>query len=318
MHETRHRRFAQYAWGVLAYTLVVVVWGAFVRASGSGAGCGRHWPLCNGEVIPPAPAVETLIELSHRVTSALIGLLIVALVWAAFRLYPQGHRVRWGAVLSLVFVVTEGLVGAALVLFRLVADDASLARTLSIALHLNNTFVLVACLALTAWWASGQKAPAGGAAPGVRAVLAALVLGTLVVSTAGAITALGDTLFRPETTGAALDAAFTGASHHLEKLRVYHPLLAVALGVALLAGVPFVQRRSAGAASRLGALVVGLYLLQVALGVWNIFLRAPIPLQLVHLFVADALWVALVLFACQSLATAPARAVAALDASPAA
>jgi len=54
--------FAKAAWGVLAYSILVILWGAYVRISFSGDGCGDHWPLCHGEVIPTAPSVKTLIE----------------------------------------------------------------------------------------------------------------------------------------------------------------------------------------------------------------------------------------------------------------
>jgi len=79
-------RFGKIAWGVLGYILLVILWGAFVRATGSGAGCGNHWPLCNGEVIPSSPEVETLIEFSHRLTSGIAFLAVVVLVVYAFRL----------------------------------------------------------------------------------------------------------------------------------------------------------------------------------------------------------------------------------------
>ena len=172
----RQRRFAGYAWGVLAYMVLVILWGAFVRATGSGAGCGSHWPLCNGEVVPQAPTVETLIELSHRLTSALAGFLVIGLVVWAFRAFPKGHLVRKGAVGSLVFVLTEGAIGAAIVLVEWVALDASMARTISITLHLNNTFILLGFLTLTAWWASGGRPPLRLAEQGrTGGVLGALV-----------------------------------------------------------------------------------------------------------------------------------------------
>lgn len=304
MPDARSLRFARYAWGVLAYTLLVILWGAFVRATGSGAGCGSHWPLCNGAVIPPSPQVKTLIELSHRVTSALVGFLIIGLVVWAFRAFPKGHRVRVGALLSLIFVITEGAIGAALVLFEWVGDDASLGRTLSIALHLNNTFILVAVLTLTAWWAMGHPAPRRSGLPTIRWLLLGLIFGTLLVSTMGAITALGDTLFRPEG-GIAISQTFDASAHHLQRLRVYHPLLAVVLGVVLIGGVLYVQRQ-VPAAQRLGQIVLALYLGQVALGVWNVFLKAPVWMQLVHLLAADLLWIALILFANQALATSTA------------
>ena len=109
--------FARFAWGVLAYNLAVILWGAYVRASGSGAGCGSHWPLCNGVVVPYAPRVETLIEFTHRIMSGLAFLLIIALMVSAFRLYIKGNPVRLGAGFSMLFMVSEALFGAGLVLF---------------------------------------------------------------------------------------------------------------------------------------------------------------------------------------------------------
>src|SRR5260370_13603682 len=136
--------FTRYAWGVLGWDLLVILWGAFVRATGSGAGCGRHWPLCNGEVVPRAPRVETLIELSHRLSSGgALVLTLVLLVWA-MRVHPRGHVVRRGAAATTAFMVAEALIGAALVLFELVAHDASMKRALSVTLHLGNTFLLLA------------------------------------------------------------------------------------------------------------------------------------------------------------------------------
>src|SRR5215471_17847276 len=109
-------RFAKYAWFALAFNLLVIVWGAYVRASGSGAGCGSHWPMCNGEVIPRTPNAAMLVEFTHRVTSGLISLLVVAqLIWA-LRLFPRRHRVRGAAIASTFFLLTEALLGAGLVL----------------------------------------------------------------------------------------------------------------------------------------------------------------------------------------------------------
>src|SRR5829696_8162535 len=113
-------RFAIYAWAVLAYNLLVILWGAYVRATGSGAGCGSHWPLCNGEVVPRAAAAQTLIEFTHRATSGLALLAVVALVAWVFQAFPRRHPARKGAASSLVLILTEAAVGAGLVLFELV------------------------------------------------------------------------------------------------------------------------------------------------------------------------------------------------------
>ena len=133
------------------------MWGAYVRATGSGAGCGNHWPLCNGEVFPRAPQVETIIEYSHRLSSGIALLLVLGLLIWGFRIFSQGHQVRIGASFSLIFIITEALVGAGLVFFEWVAKDASTGRVKSMSIHLINTFLLLASLTLTAWWASGGK-----------------------------------------------------------------------------------------------------------------------------------------------------------------
>ncbi len=188
-------RFARYAWGVLAFNLFVILWGAFVRASGSGAGCGSHWPLCNGEVIPPSPQLETIIEFTHRMTSGLSLLLVVGLLVWAFRAYPKGHPVRLGAVLAMIFIVTEALIGAVLVLFSWVAKNESIGRVISVALHQANTFLLLASLTLTAWWASGGK-PIRLKGQGIGLwALGFGLFGVLILGVSGAVNALGDTLF---------------------------------------------------------------------------------------------------------------------------
>src|ERR671937_2450642 len=144
------RPFRRFAWGVLIYNVAVIAWGALVRATGSGAGCGQHWPMCNGQVVPISPAMETAIEFTHRATSGIALVLVAALVVCARRAFPRGHAARRAAGFSALFIVTEALLGAGLVLFGWVAKDASAGRGFAMALHLANTFLLLASLALTA------------------------------------------------------------------------------------------------------------------------------------------------------------------------
>ena len=142
---------AKYAWFVLAYTVLVILWGAFVRATGSGAGCGSHWPTCNGEVIPRPETLETWIELSHRLTSAFLGILVIGLVIWAWRQHGVAHRVTKGAIWTLIFVIIEGAIGAGLVLLELVADNPSSARAIWMGGHLINTLILLAINTATAY-----------------------------------------------------------------------------------------------------------------------------------------------------------------------
>src|SRR4051812_26962188 len=184
----RSNGFAMYAWGVLAFNLGVILWGAYVRASGSGAGCGSHWPLCNGEVLPRSNSVQTLIEFTHRMTSGLSVLLIAGLIVFAYIRFPKKHLARPGALATGFFILTEAAVGAGLVLFELVAHNASVARALFISVHLLNTFLLLGALTLTAWWGSGGPAIYLRRQGWFLLVIGSAIITTLVVGISGAVT----------------------------------------------------------------------------------------------------------------------------------
>jgi len=309
-------RFARYGWAVLGYNLLVILWGAYVRASGSGAGCGAHWPLCNGEVIPRAPALETIIELTHRATSGVALLLVVGqLAWAR-RIAPRRGPLWWAAHTAMALMVTEALVGAGLVLFEMVAENASLARAWWLAAHLLNTFGLLAMLGLVPWLASRAGATRSTFGAVLRAVWQAagrergLLLvalgGTLLLGMTGAITALGDTLFPSRSLAEGFAQDVSPTAHLLVRLRVIHPTLAVAMAAVLLltAGV-CAARRPSIETRRFGLAVAALVLTQLLAGVVNLVLLAPTWMQLVHLLLADLLWLALVGLVATTLATAP-------------
>lgn len=295
-------RVARFAWLVLLFTVAVVLWGAYVRATGSGAGCGSHWPLCNGLVIPRAPSVATVIEFSHRLTSGLALVGVVALLVWVWRVCRPGHPARLGAAMAVVFMLTEAAVGAGLVLFELVADNASFARALFMAVHLLNTFVLLAWIALTAWWLSGgARVALAGRVPTAAGVAAGCVA-LLIVSSSGAVAALGDTLFPSTSLAQALRDDLSATSHVLIRLRVLHPVLAVATALALIAFAPRLAPAGDRRSTTLARIVVWSAALQVALGFLNVFLLAPVWLQLLHLLLADVLWVAFVLLGASALA----------------
>lgn len=308
------RAFSRFAWTVLAVNLAVVAWGAFVRATGSGAGCGKHWPTCNGEIVPRAPAVATLIEFGHRASSGLALLLVGALLVWAVRALPSGHAARRGAWTAVGFMVAEALVGAGLVLFGWVAKDTSAARGWVMAIHLTNTFLLLASLALTAAWSAG---PGGLSVAGRGRLAAALAAGLgmeLLAGVTGAIAALGDTLYPTTSFAAGLRDELSGDAAVLLRLRVLHPFVAVAAGALLLVVSRAALRARPDAPVRRAALAIaGLVAVEVAAGSANVLLLAPVWLQLVHLLVADLLWLSAVLLAAATLApgAAPARARAA-------
>jgi len=289
--------FAKFAWSVLLVNIFVILWGAFVRATGSGAGCGNHWPSCNGTVIPWSQQIETMIEFTHRLTSGVALILVIWLMVWAMRLFPPGHHIRTGAILSFVFITIEALVGAGLVLFELVAYNLSVARAIVVGVHLVNTFILLTVLTLTAWWASG-KAPTHWSGRGGlgRAVLAGYV-GLLLLGGSGAITALGDTLFPAASLMEGLQQDLSPTAHFLVQLRLYHPLIAIAIGVYTILLANFINARQATPTTRkIAKFFTILYVTQLIGGAFNVVLLAPIWMQIVHLLFADFLLITFVLF----------------------
>lgn len=300
----RINKFGKYAWGVLIYNLVVILWGAYVRATGSGAGCGSHWPLCNGVVIPRDPQIETVIEFTHRLMSGLSLILVIAMFIWAFRAYEKGHPVRLGSTLSLVFIITEALVGAGLVLFQWVAHDASVGRAISIVIHLINTFLLLAALTLTAWWASGGK-PVRLRGGGLSLWLLVIgLVGTLTMGGSGALAALGDTLFPAESLLSGIQQDFSPTAHFLIRLRLLHPTIAIIVSLYLIIAIGAINLRTPEwTVRRFARFLSGLIVIQLGAGFINVLLLAPIWMQLVHLFLADLVWIGLILLAATVLST---------------
>ena len=289
------RTFVRYAWVALSMTVLVIVWGAVVRATGSGAGCGSHWPLCNGDVVPLAPTVATIIEFVHRLTSGLVMVLAIGLVVLARRTFPSGHAARKWALISLIFMVIEAAIGAGIVLLRRVEGNTSALRAGYVGGHLVNTLLLVAAMTTTIWAARTRRDASDGAqsarsTPGFTAAMAMM----LIVAATGAIVALGDTLFPSASLAAGLAADMDPTAHFLIRLRVWHPLLAATVAAYLF----WVAWRHPAFAGEVQAtprqLVMMLIAAQCGLGVINLLMLAPLSLQMAHLLGSNLLWIALV------------------------
>ena len=292
------QRYTRFAWAVLGWNFLVILWGAFVRATGSGAGCGSHWPLCNGEVIPPSPTVATMIELTHRLTSGLALAGVAALVWFARRLFPKGHAVRTWAWASLGFILVEALLGAGLVLLEYVEQNASAGRAVYLCAHLTNTFLLLAVLAGAAWHASTEQRWRWRQAGGwMKAALAAVLLSSIT----GAIAALGDTVFPAVSMLEGIRQEFSPDSPALLRLRLMHPVASVAAAVVVLVAVFH------GARGRLQRATTVLVTVQLAAGAVNVLLLAPVWMQILHLALAASLW--LLVFAATLPSLRPAASV---------
>jgi len=295
------KRFAFAATALLPYTVAVVLWGAYVRASLSGDGCGDHWPLCNGVALPVDPSTKTLVELTHRVTSGVTWIWTLAMWLMARGLFVRGHATRAAAGWSLFFMTTEALVGAGLVLFRMVAENPSTARAAWMSVHLVNTFLLLAALtwmAFSAWRESGANWPRDSRTRRLFGGAAALLL---LAGVSGAIAALGDTLFPAGSLAEALREDLAPASHIFLRLRLWHPVIAI-LGAGYLVWLAGRLLRDASSPQN-RSLTLGLgalSLIQIAVGFANVALLAPVWLQLTHLLIADAIWITLITLALSS------------------
>jgi heme A synthase len=296
-----HRKFAWFAWAVLAYNLPVILWGAFVRVSFSGDGCGDHWPTCNGQMAPTQMAKPMLIEFTHRMMTGLDTFAVIAMCLWAFRAFPKKHAVRRYSVLSLLFLIVEALLGAGLVLFRYVAKDQSAGRAWYLSAHLTNTMLMLACFTITAWL--GLNDSARIRLRSMSKTLLAALLTTMFLSITGAIAALGDMLFPVTSLSEGIRQDFSSASSLLVRLRMLHPFIAVFGAVYIvLAAVQTMRSRDEDSPARTaGARVIVLTIFQLALGALNLSLLAPIWMQLIHLAVADLVWVSIIIMACEAV-----------------
>jgi heme A synthase len=225
---------------------------------------------------------------------------VVAFTLSLFRILPAGHPARRFAVVSLLLVVAEALIGAGLVRFEWVASNVSEARVYVMAFHLVNTFLLLAAMTLTAWFA-GQGAPLERSrASGAAGASAVSLLTVLVVGASGAVTALGDTLVFT----AGIDPGESPLVAKLVAARFYHPTTALLAFAVVAAVVLWLRPRVGETARRHGVTALAVFATQLLLGAVNVFLKAPVWMQLVHLAAADLLWIVLVLMTAEALTTA--------------
>jgi len=286
----------RFAWAVLAYFIAVILWGTLVRATGSGAGCGNHWPLCNGTVIQHSASVNTLIEFTHRITSGLSFFAVVGLLIWTFAGTVRGHLARAAAVASVIFTLIEATLGALLVKLGYTAQSQSPLRPAFLALHLANTLLLVAALTLTAHLLSRRKGFLRGSVRFTAPFGAlATVIVVMLVGVTGSLAALGDTLFPASSLGLALAQDFSSASGWLVRWRWTHPGIAFAASFFLIWLLIRAARRKTHSDNRtLSALILLLLAAVYALGLLDVLLLAPLWVQVAHLLAADSLWGALV------------------------
>ncbi len=287
-------RVARFAWTAFYWNVAVVLWGAYVRATRSGAGCGNRWPLCDGDVVGASAEEQTIVEFTHRITSVISLFLVTGLVVWCWRVTKKGDWARYSAVLAAAFLANEALLGAAIVLLKRDANNQSDGRIILLCLHSGNTFLLLAMLSLTAiWLANGSRSFRFSRKWREVSFIGVTLLATIVAGVTGAVAALADTLFPSTSLRASLMQDFGSVTPDLLQYRLFHPVAALITAC----GVLWIVLRSSTNRNRFSPSAMALFfsvLLQVGVGIANVLFLAPVWLQIVHLFVADALWVLLV------------------------
>ncbi len=298
-------QFKKWSQVLIFYTMLVILWGAWVRISHSGDGCGDTWPLCGGRLIPEAEQNKTWVEYAHRLMSGLYGFLVLGLYLWARKLYPQGHKARTWAGWSLFFTVTEALLGAKLVIFGLVASNDTPFRAFAMGLHLVNSVMLTGSLTLT-WDFSGQnswfrKTQSPWTFEGLKPkrIASGLIISFLLIGVTGGIAALASTLFPSNSLLEGLRADWDPNSHYLIRLRGLHPFLGLLFGgsMFLTAWLSIQLQRPEEIQLRLRsrnlAIAIGC---GVLLGLTTLLLLSPVVLKLAHLAAAHSIWIFLVLW----------------------
>jgi cytochrome c oxidase assembly protein subunit 15 len=287
-------QLVRFAWLTLAYNIGVVLWGAYVRATGSGAGCGNRWPLCNGTVLPRTPQAQTIIEFTHRLTSAVAVIMVSSLLVWCWRKTLKGDWARYSSLAAIVLLFNEALLGALLVLFEHVGQDRSPGRVFFLCMHFGNTLLLLAALALTAQWLS--KGYRRFSVVKERSEIVAVAFGlvaTMSIGITGSLAALGDTLFPATSLRTSLIQDFS-SGNILLRLRFLHPVVA-AIAAAYVLWLILRSLKMAPRVRNQEMMLAGVLIGQIGLGILNVILLAPVWLQIVHLLVAELFWVLLVL-----------------------
>ena len=282
------RGVQMWAWATVAFFVIVVLEGAVVRATSSGAGCGDRWPLCNGELLPHHPRVATVIEFVHRSLTGLSTAMFALLIVWTFRATPKGHAARRASVIAGILLLTEAGLGAVLVLGHYVEKNASAIRVLVQGVHFTNTMLLLAATTVTAVLLGTVRARL--TAHSHKPMLLALGA-TLLTGATGSIAALADTIFPSPTLGAAISADFAAGSPLLIRMRWIHPASALVVVLCTTWLIGSLRKEGSGHAARL--MLVNLCL-QLLIGAADVIALAPVTLQVLHLLSADVFWITLV------------------------
>ena len=267
----------------LFLSIVSILAGAFVRATGSGDGCGATWPTCKGRIIPALTDTSELIEFSHRSVSGLL-LVVTLIIFSKTRKFQKGSLVKSVTNYLTFFVIFEAIIGAIIVLFEWVGLNSSLPRIVAVPIHLVNTFGLLGCYAIL-YKIIEDDLKEIKSIFNKNFILISLLF--LLSGATGSITALADALFPSASFIEGFLEDFDKTSEALTRLRILHPIISSALSVVLYVYSTRINKKYGVNVKLLKTFVI----VAVLLGVLNVISNIVLPLSILHLAIADFLWI---------------------------
>jgi len=272
-----------YAKAGLLLSIASILAGAFVRATGSGDGCGATWPTCKGKIIPALSDTSELIEFSHRSVSGVL-LVVTLIIFAKTRKFQKGSLVRTVTNYLTFFVIFEALIGAVIVIFEWVGLNSSLPRIIAVPIHLVNTFGLLGSYAILYKILQDDLQNIKNMFNKNFLLISSLFL---LSGATGSITALADVLFPSASFVEGFLADFDRTSEVLTRLRILHPIISSTLSIVLYVYATGIRKKYNVSVKPLQILI----LIAVFLGVINVLSNIVLPLSILHLAIADFLWI---------------------------
>ena len=307
----RARLLRRLAWTGAVLALGLIVLGGVVRITGSGLGCGEHWPRCNGEWFPPLD-LPTMIEIGHRWAAALVSVFVLAVAVVAWRRHRREPTLRNPALLALVLLVVQVLLGAVTVKLSL--------PPWVIITHLANAMLLLATLIVVGLRAGAPDGPEPSRLearhPAHGLVVATAAFGFIVILFGAQVANFHAGLFClgfPLCDGAILPpASARGTLHWSHRVLAY---LFLGLAVMMVARLSRRHDPASRELRRAAGMVLAATVAQIAVGAAMVLHLLPPALRALHLLVGTLVWAALVVLVFHSRRT-PAAEPAPADALP--
>ncbi len=267
----------------LFLSIVSILAGAFVRATGSGDGCGATWPTCKGRIIPALTDTSELIEFSHRSVSGFL-LIVTLIIFSKTRKLHKASLVKSVTNYLTFFVIFEAIIGAVIVLFEWVGLNSSLPRIIAVPIHLVNTFGLLGSYAIL-YKILEDDIQEIKSIFNKNFILISFLF--LLSGATGSITALADVLFPSASFIEGFLADFDKTSEVLTRLRILHPIISTILSIVLYLYSTRINKKYGVNVKLLKTFII----IAVSLGVLNVLSNIVLPLSILHLAIADFLWI---------------------------